>query len=227
VLRAERDPVVETLDGERLLFEGEGELFGHGLADRDRPLDSRRHAPSALGSGADCRAKDYRRRWMRILVALDESPKSLHAAQTAVRLFPDPAVVFLVINVANAPVVWTGGAYGDVYDMVPDSFFRDPGATANEAAVHLRAEATAAGIAHPRLIVESGDVAQRITAAADRHDVDLIVVGAHTKGFLRRLVDPSIADRVVHAAHRPVLVVAALDTDPATPQAEAQAEDDS
>jgi nucleotide-binding universal stress UspA family protein len=163
------------------------------------------------------RSRDYRAGVTRVLVALDESPKSLHAARTAVRLFPDATTEFLVINVANAPVVWTGGIYGDVYDIAPASLFTDPGAVANEAIVHLKEEAAAAGMAHPRIIVESGDIARRITAAAEAHDVDLVVVGSHTKGFLRRLVDPSVADRVVHGAHRPVLVVVTPDTEPTTP----------
>jgi nucleotide-binding universal stress UspA family protein len=42
---------------------------------------------------------------------------------------------------------------------------------------------------------------------ADRHDVDVIVVGSHDKTGLRRLFDPSVADGVVHRSPRPVLVV--------------------
>lgn len=147
----------------------------------------------------------------RVLVALDESPKSLNAARTAVRLFPDPATEFLVINVATAPVVWTGGTYGDVYGVAPAILFLGPGDHAKEAATHLREEAAAAGMRDPRILVASGDAAERIAAAAEEHDVDVVVVGSHTKNFLRRLIDPSVADRVVHTAHRPVLVVATTD----------------
>lgn len=144
-------------------------------------------------------------------MALDESPKSLSAARTAVKLFPDPTTEFLVINVAISPVVWTGGLFGDVYGIAPSTLFLDAADLTKQAAAHLRDEAAAAGMRDPRILVASGDVAERIAAAAEEQDVDVIVVGSHTKGFLRRLVDPSVADRVVHTAHRPVLVVATED----------------
>ena len=64
-----------------------------------------------------------------------------------------------------------------------------------------------AGITRVEPVAELGDPVGRIVAAADSHDVDLIVVGAHDKGFLRRLVDPSVSQGVLHHTRRPVLVV--------------------
>ena len=46
-----------------------------------------------------------------------------------------------------------------------------------------------------------------IAAAAEEHDVDVVVVGSHDKSALRRLFDPSVAVGVVRATSRPVLVV--------------------
>jgi nucleotide-binding universal stress UspA family protein len=71
----------------------------------------------------------------------------------------------------------------------------------------VAAEADASGLARAEPLVEVGMPVDRIVAAADEHDVDVIVVGAHDKGFLRRLVDPSVSEGVIHRAHRPVLVV--------------------
>ena len=44
-------------------------------------------------------------------------------------------------------------------------------------------------------------------AAAEEHDVDVVVVGSHDRGMLSRLLDPSVAAGVVRGTYRPVLVV--------------------
>ena len=140
----------------------------------------------------------------KVLVALDESPVSRRAAQVAGRLFAGPDTEFLAISVAEVPTAW-GDPFGGVYAL-PQSFWNDipsEGLTARDVA----AEADASGLAHAEPLVEVGMPVERIVAAADEHDVDVIVVGAHDKGFLRRLVDPSVSEGVNHRAHRPVLVV--------------------
>lgn len=55
--------------------------------------------------------------------------------------------------------------------------------------------------------VESGDPGERIVAMAETEKVDLIVVGSHHKGTLRRLLGRSVADDVAHHAPCPVLLV--------------------
>ena len=54
---------------------------------------------------------------------------------------------------------------------------------------------------------EFGDPAKAICDAAEECDVDVVVVGSHDKGVLRRLIDPSVAQAVVCGTDRPVLVV--------------------
>jgi len=140
----------------------------------------------------------------KVLVALDESPVSRRAAQVAGRLFAGPDTEFLAISVAEVPTAW-GDPFGGVYAL-PQSFWNDlPGEGLTEGDV--AAEADASGLDRVEPLVEVGMPVDRIVAAADEHDVDVIVVGAHDKGFLRRLVDPSVSEGVIHRAHRPVLVV--------------------
>jgi nucleotide-binding universal stress UspA family protein len=55
--------------------------------------------------------------------------------------------------------------------------------------------------------VETGSAAERIVAYADRHRVELIVLGAHGRtGFSRALLG-SVAERVARTAHCPVMTV--------------------
>jgi nucleotide-binding universal stress UspA family protein len=141
----------------------------------------------------------------KVLVALDESPVSRRAAEVAGRLFAGPDTEFLAISVAEVPTAW-GDPFGGVYAL-PQSFWNDmppEGLTPKDVA----AEADASGLDRAEALVEVGAPVDRIVAAAEEHDVDVIVVGAHHKGFLRRVVDPSISEGVLHRAHRPVLVVA-------------------
>ena len=144
----------------------------------------------------------------KVLIALDESPVSVRAARVAHQLFAGAGNEFLVINVTRLPVPWvSGGIYGEVW--AADPLLWTDQTTEIEAAEReeLAAEASEAGLEHPEILVETGDPADAIIKAAEDQDVDVIVVGSHDKGFLRRLLDPSVADRVVHHSHRPVLVV--------------------
>jgi nucleotide-binding universal stress UspA family protein len=138
----------------------------------------------------------------KVLVALDDSLVSLRAAREAARLFP--TAEFLVINVTRRAVPWVAGwEYGSAYtvetiDLPPEGLHDDElGALAAEAGLET-AEV---------LLVEGGAPADTICDAAEAHDVDVIVVGSHDKGVLRRLLNPSVAQAVVHGTHRPVLVV--------------------
>jgi nucleotide-binding universal stress UspA family protein len=137
---------------------------------------------------------------MKVLIALDHSECSEHAARQAMRLFPDAEV--LAINVAQMPVPWVVEGYGAVYSLPPN--WPPP---ADELRAGLQHDVDEAGLPEVELITETGDPASRICHAADDHDVDVIVVGAHQKGLWRRLVDPSVSTEVVHEATRPVLVV--------------------
>lgn len=142
---------------------------------------------------------------MRVLIALDESPVSARAARVAARLFSATNAQFLVINVARFPTTWSAGAeFGVVAPLALDARWLEPAEEAEEA---LLARAEAAGVPDPEAISTTGDVVPLITAAADEHDADVIVVGSHDKTALRRLIDPSVAAGVVRATYRPVLVV--------------------
>lgn len=144
---------------------------------------------------------------MRVLVALDESPVSTRAARGAARLFRDLDAEFHVINVAEIPTPWVGGLeFGAVAPLPIDPRWYEPDDD-EEAEAELVARAVEAGIPHPEAIVEAGDPVTQICEAAERLDVDVIVVGSHDKSALQRLVDPSVAAGVVRATYRPVLVI--------------------
>ncbi|MGZ4675644.1 MAG: universal stress protein [Acidimicrobiia bacterium] len=143
----------------------------------------------------------------RVLIAMDGTPESIHAAQVAVGLF-GPDSEYLVVNVAPPAVAWPEGvSYGGVFPMSGDEW--DRVAEAVNTGAHERAEnaATAAGIEPAEVIVEHGDPVAAICSAADEHDADVIVVGPQRKGWLARVVEPSLSHALVKRATRPVLLV--------------------
>jgi len=68
-----------------------------------------------------------------------------------------------------------------------------------------------------RLHVRMGDVVQNIFQLALDYDVELIVVGTHGRTGARKLAFGSIAQRLVEAAHCPVLIAAPRDFTGITP----------
>jgi len=55
--------------------------------------------------------------------------------------------------------------------------------------------------------VVHGHAAAQILRAADRHDVDVIVMGTHGKGVLAHAFLGSVAEQVLHKSKKPVFVI--------------------
>lgn len=147
---------------------------------------------------------------MKVLIALDASPVSARAAQEAIRLFAGCDADFLVIDVAGVQVPWVPGMdHGLVSAMPPDPRWLESMAEqeSGQSEVLLAERAELVGVPDPEVIATAGDVVTMICAAAEEHQVDVIVVGSHDKSALRRLFDPSVAAGVVRDTYRPVLVV--------------------
>lgn len=147
---------------------------------------------------------------IRVLLALDESVASFRAAREGARLFR-PDAEFLVINVARLPAPWLPvGGFG-VVSLPPPAWDGEELARFTEA--ELQQRAVDAGANPTEILTALGDPVDSICAAAEEHDVDVVVVGGHDKGFLTRLFDPSVSAGVVRSTHRPVLVVSGTGPD--------------
>jgi nucleotide-binding universal stress UspA family protein len=149
----------------------------------------------------------------RILVALDESEASAHAAEFVNSFFSDrDEYEILALNVASIPVPWVDAGIG--YAGVYPYSYSGPYGPGTDADVITEVELArgeeaieASGVASGEHIVEFGEPVSAISAAAVDHDVDLIVVGSHDKGFFKRVLVGSVSEGLVRKAPRPVLVV--------------------
>lgn len=147
-----------------------------------------------------------------ILLAMDDSEASRHAASSAHRLFGADAT-YLAIYVADDPVATSsltwGSVYGYPHGWTPDALEEMADASTavvdrarDEAAEH----AEDAGV-HADPIGAVGDPPSAIARAARDHGVDAIVVGHHHRSWFASVFDPSIVDDVIDLADVPVVVV--------------------
>lgn len=162
-----------------------------------------------------------------MLLAVDESEGSVRVARATRRMFGDDPT-YLVVNVGQPELPFWGGdslMWGTVYPLVvplvPDEdeppFVTAPLAArstteqagvADIALLTAQEAGDAADLATATAIGASGDPATRIREIADRENVDVIVIGGHERGWMSRLLAPSVSKELLQDSHhRPVLVV--------------------
>jgi len=165
----------------------------------------------------------------RVLIAADDTNLSVSAARTARTLFGDHAD-YLVVNVAETPALAWGDdsmMWGYAYPMAippvagavggPPLVVQPRAAAAQgddlpPSAVDVAEQeaenvAQAAGLVEATALGEVGEASTAILDAADRHHVDVIVVGSHERGWFSRLLSGSVSSAVAKRSNVPVLVV--------------------
>ena len=142
---------------------------------------------------------------MRILVATDGSPHAIGAAKFSARLVRElrEAEVVLV-NVGHIPAVALGGL-GEGYINL--SALEEGMKQAGEAILDETAKAFAGIDARVSRVYRMGDPAGEIVKAARECNADLIIMGSRGFGQIGGLILGSVSERVLHAAHGPVLIV--------------------
>lgn len=157
----------------------------------------------------------------RVLIATDGSELALAAAGHAVRLLgASHDYCLLAVVAAPADLVAPGaadmaavggvgaGGLGAAAVYGPEVLARQAEALAEEArGVLERTAAVLPDDLHLERRVEHGDPGTVICRVADDDDVDVIAVGSHGAGFVRRLLLGSVSNHVLNQAPCPVLVL--------------------
>ena len=142
----------------------------------------------------------------RVLLPLDGSPLAMQALPIARDLAGKaPAELLLVEAVAPPIEPYPNIAaipYGTVLGALHDQAARSLGALAGE----LRSTGVKA-----TPVVDNGHAAEVIVDEATRRNASVIVMATHGRGGLRRWAMGSVADKVLHAATMPLVLVRAQD----------------
>lgn len=146
-----------------------------------------------------------------VLIAVDGTPLDRVLAKRALALFgPDARYVVVNVGEERVPVTMVPIAYGAASALSAPEISRlaDLDEHVAETAEHVAENAARdAGLEDAETVGEIGDPATVVLAAAEEHDVDVIVVGTKDRGWFARLMEPSVSHAITRLAETPVLVV--------------------
>jgi nucleotide-binding universal stress UspA family protein len=140
---------------------------------------------------------------MKMLIAVDGSEHARRAIEAAARLAKQmQSAEVVLLNVADAMVF-----YGELppFDLEPVE--RAQRQHQEQLLAEAVAQARASGLQNVLSQSAVGLAAQEILRVADERGVDQIVMGTHGRGVVGSLLLGSVAQRVVHQAKVPVLLV--------------------
>lgn len=136
----------------------------------------------------------------KVLIAVDDDPVAAHAAEVGLDLGRS-----LRAEVAIVHVIDTTQAYGADTGIAPAKLAAQVEAEAKGLmAGYLKRLSLPAGAS---TFLAVGLPAEEIVKAADEWAADLIVIGSHGRGGVRRVLVGSVAEGVMRHASCPVLVV--------------------
>jgi nucleotide-binding universal stress UspA family protein len=138
----------------------------------------------------------------RIMLATDLSPATDLATDWAFELARRSDAALLIVSVIDPDdLILPGGGFRVRVDQVRDR--------REAAAQRLVERGRDLGVA-VSFLVWTGAPGESIVAAAESEGVDMVLVGAHTRGRLGRLVMGSVSEYVARHATCPVLIVREL-----------------
>jgi nucleotide-binding universal stress UspA family protein len=140
---------------------------------------------------------------LKMLIAVDGSAHAQRAIDAVARLQAQTkGLDVLLMNVRQWPVF-----YGELPPLRYESIEQDQIQHQKELLEATLAAARRSGLELVSTRSEVGDPATEITRVAEENGVDQIVMGTHGRGAVGSLFIGSVAQRVVHLAKVPVLLV--------------------
>ncbi len=137
-----------------------------------------------------------------ILLATDGSASARRATEEAIELALETGWSLQIVSVWSPPKAMVG--YGVI---VPLDAGGDAERQQAENVVDAAAEKARAAGLQPKTAVRRGNPASEICARAGVIGADLIVIGSHGRGPVKRAALGSVSTRVLHHAPCPVLIV--------------------
>ena len=138
-----------------------------------------------------------------IVVGIDGSEQSKHAAQAAADLARKNSARLRIVTVVRPPEGW----WGIVGSPPPADVLTASMSEAQQGILDSTVEDLDLEGVEWSASEEIGEPASALADVCREHEADLLVVGRRGAGLVERLVMGSVADRVAHYAPCPVLIV--------------------
>ena len=138
-----------------------------------------------------------------IVAATDGSDQSLRAANAAAALARTNDAHLFIVTVVRPPEGW----WGIVGAPPPAESLGNALADAQRVVLEKTVGAIDLEDVDYETVEEVGDPANQLAAFAEAKNADLLVIGQRGAGLVERIMVGSVADRLVHIARTPVLVV--------------------
>lgn len=134
----------------------------------------------------------------KIIVAVDGSEPSLHAARTALDLADKLAAELTLVHIVPQLTLPT---------EVPFAAAEIAEQSVKTGEMILEQACKTLGRTGLKTLCLTGSAAERLTDLAEAEGFDLIVIGSKGRGAVARMLVGSTTDRLVHISKKPVLVV--------------------
>lgn len=143
--------------------------------------------------------------YSKILIATDGSASAELALDTAVRLAQEQHSKLQIIHVVDTTLAYAGLEYETYWPDIEKEIRQTGQRILNKAG-----EKAALGRVdyETRLLeVSDGRVAAKILEEAERWAADLLIIGAHGRGFIDRLLLGSVSDKIIRKGSLPILLI--------------------
>ncbi|KAJ1695200.1 hypothetical protein LUZ63_011898 [Rhynchospora breviuscula] len=144
-----------------------------------------------------------------MVVGIDESDHSFYALQWTLRHFfsiPVPLFKLVVVSAKPTPSSVVGLAGPGAADVIPfvESDLRRSSLRVIEKAKELCNLHSVSDVVYE---IHEGDARNVLCEAVEKHHADMLVVGSHGYGAIKRAVLGSVSDYCAHHAHCTVMIV--------------------
>lgn len=146
---------------------------------------------------------------MKVMIATDGSPVAIEAARRSLGLLHPEARIELVTVVAarQEPDEDAGGFEGPLLtEDQADEEWREAVA-AGRAALSRTLDALDAAVDEAKVVPSDGSVDQALVELVQAEGIDLLVLGAHERGWFDRFLHGATDQRLLHHLPCPLLVV--------------------
>lgn len=138
-----------------------------------------------------------------VVVGIDGSDQSRHAAKVSAGLARKNGAVLHLVTIVRPPEGWWGIVGSP---PTPSALSKSLTDAQREILDSVAAEVDLSDIEVVQ-VEDVGDPARMLLDYAERVDADVMVLGRRGAGLIERIMLGSVANRVVHDAHCPVLLV--------------------